>query len=197
MTLAVSPEEKMIARFYEEVWKARPKFFIHRRDADDSSFVAIGQVAEVPGEGLVSLGTNGLSNHPLYRENGDEYADTRLELLGACLDSQVDDFEQMLFFSSRIVIEQRWLCAPGTFLLDAVSRFGTFPAMQHLYFTTPFAFEGFQTQTFGQRTVSWLQAVPVSTSEMELARRNSTDALETVMEEQDIDWFDLNRQPMF
>jgi len=69
--------------------------------------------------------------------------------------------------------------------------------MEHLYFTMPFAFEGFVTTTFGQRTVSWLAAIPVSTAEVEYARQNSTEMLKDAFEQKDIDWFDLNRASIF
>ena len=100
----------------------------------------------------------------------------------------------MLFFAGRTVVKQRWLCAPGVFLLDAVSRFGAFGDMAHLYFTTPFAQEGFESSNFGDRRVSWLTAIPVSTPEMNFARANSTDALEQRFVEKDVDWKNLKRR---
>ncbi|WHA41647.1 suppressor of fused domain protein [Agrobacterium larrymoorei] len=193
----ISEEEKLIAKYLEKSFGHRPKFFIHRDDPEDSAYVAIGQVGDFPSDKLTALATNGISNYPLYNSEGQEYPDTRLELVGACEADQVNDFEQMIFFSARTIIKQKWFCAPGTFLSNAVSRFGTFGEMQHLYFTTPFAFEGFTTSNFGDRKVSWLSPIPVSTAEVQFARENSTDKLEEAFEENDVDWFNLRRASIF
>jgi antitoxin YqcF len=190
----VSDEEKQIARFLEARFAGRLRFSIHRNAPDDEFYVAIAVEEEYPGLGLVTCATNGISNSPLYNADGSVYPDTRLELVATCRSGQEDSLREMLFFAGRTVVKQRWLCAPGIFLLDAVSRFGAFGDMSHLYFTTPFAQEGFESSMFGGRRVSWLAAIPVSTAEMNFARENSTEALEDLFVEKDVDWENLNRR---
>ena len=190
----VSDEEKQIARFLEERFSGRPRFFIHRDSAEDDFYVAVAVKEDYPAPGLVTCATNGISNFPLYDSDGTIYAATRLELVSTCRPGQEEGLREMLFFAGRTVVKQRWLCAPGIFLLDAVSRFGAFGDMAHLYFTTPFAQEGFESSMFGDRRVSWLTAIPVSTAEMNFARENSTEALEDHFVEQDVDCENLTRR---
>lgn len=189
----VSAEEKQIARYLSDQFGQMPKFHFHRETEDDPTYVAIGVIDNQPGTGLSTLATNGLSNHPLFNDDGSVYTDTRLEFIGTCSSDQTDDFREMIFFAANTIIKQKWFCAPGTFLRNAVSKFGNFGEMQHLYFATPFVFDGFETTMFGGRTVSWLTPIPVSTAEMKFAQENSTEALEDIFEEVDFDWQNLGR----
>lgn len=196
MTLpTVSAGEKEIARFLETRFGGRPKFFIHRETPDDTLHIAVAEKLDFPGVGLTTCATNGISNYPLYKD-GDEYTKTKLELVGTCLQNQAGDYRELLFYAGLIVVKQKWFCAPGTFLQDAVSRFGNFGDMRHLYFTTPFAQEGFETSLFTDRKVSWLTAIPVSTREVEYAREKSTDALEDLFESSDFAWENLSRKSL-
>lgn len=194
MSLKVSDEEKAIARFYEATVGRRPKFIIHRDSEDDPIYIAVASADDTPDDGLITLLTNGVSNHPLYTEAGDIFPGTRLELTGTCYSQHAEALREMLYFAGISIVKQRWFCAPGTFLQSAVARFGDFGDMQHLYFTTPYSVEGLTTQTFNDRRVSWLQAMPVSTAEVEFSRARSTDELEALFEENDADWLDLGRR---
>ncbi len=64
--------------------------------------------------------------------------------------------------------------------------------MKHLYFTTPFAQDGFATTTLGKRRVSWIAALPVSDAQMQFAREKSTSALEDHFIAKDVDWENLS-----
>ena len=116
----VSDEEKQIARFLEARFEGRPRFFIHRDAPGDEFYVAVAVKGDYPRPDLVTCATNGISNHPLYNSDGSVYPDTRLELVATCRTGQEDSLREMLFFAGRTVVKQRWLCAPGVFLLDAV-----------------------------------------------------------------------------
>jgi antitoxin YqcF len=190
----VTDEEKQIARFLETRFSSRPRFFIHRDAPDDPVYIAIAVAENYPGAGLSTCATNGVSNHPLYDSTGAIYPDTRLELVATCRSPQAGQLREMVFFAGRTVVKDRWFCAPGVFLLNAVSRFGTFGDMKHLYFTTPFAQDGFVTNDFGDRRVSWLAAVPVSDAEMQFARNKSTSALEDHFVAKDVDWENISRK---
>jgi antitoxin YqcF len=193
LKVTVSDEEKAIARFYEATIGSRPKFTVHRDSENDPIYVAVARADERPDDGMVTLLTNGISNYPLYTDQGTIYPDTRLELAASCYAQSAEQLQDMIYFAGSVVVKQRWFCRPGSFLQSAVSRFGDFGDMEHLYFTTPFAIEGLTTQIFGDRKVSWLQALPVSTAEVEFARAHSTDELEARLEDNDVDWADLRR----
>ncbi|MGL5737222.1 MAG: suppressor of fused domain protein, partial [Beijerinckiaceae bacterium] len=77
---------------------------------------------------------------------------------------------------------------------SAVSQFGAFGDMRHLYFTPDFSSEDFGTRQFGTRTVSWLTALPVSDAELKFAEKESTAALEEKLAAADFDWSNIARQ---
>lgn len=65
--------------------------------------------------------------------------------------------------------------------------------MKHILFITPFLWD-IDDLLFEDRTVIWLMAVPISNEELDYLRRNGSDKLEQLFEEQQIDFYDLNRQ---
>ena len=65
--------------------------------------------------------------------------------------------------------------------------------MKHFLLVPPFLWDGFETLEVGGQAVAWLQAVPISDRERDLAEREGSDSLEDLFERQQIDVFDLDR----
>jgi hypothetical protein len=63
-------------------------------------------------------------------------------------------------------------------------------------FFPPFLWEDLKTMEFDGVKVAWLMAIPISESEYQFAIENTTDKLGELFEENDIDYFDLNRKPV-
>lgn len=197
MSLKVSDSEKAIARHLETVFGSRPRIFINRESEDDPLYIGIARVEDYPGEAMVTLSTIGTSNSPLMQEDETEYAPTRVEFIATCEEGQERDVEQALFKAALFVAKGKGFARPGMFLDDLFGRFRPSTPVPHAYLTTPFAYEGLiDRKDFAGRTVSWLQIVPVSSSEIDYSQTNSTDALETLFEERDVDWSNLDRAPV-
>lgn len=64
--------------------------------------------------------------------------------------------------------------------------------MKHIMFVSPFLWHIDDLQ-FDDRIVTWLMALPISEKEFEYLRNNGSEALEQLFEEQQIDFYDLNR----
>ena len=65
--------------------------------------------------------------------------------------------------------------------------------MAHIFLTSPFVWD-FTNQTFSDKIVTWLQAVPISDAERAYAVAKGTAALEAAFERAQIDVFDLFRK---
>lgn len=52
----------------------------------------VDQLVRLPAIFIMETRCDGISNRPLYDSDGEEYPDTRLELIGACLTEQADSF---------------------------------------------------------------------------------------------------------
>jgi hypothetical protein len=86
------------------------------------------------------------------------------------------------------------LCYPGSALPDYVREYYPSTTVPHLYFTTPFLWEGsLVSLDCGNKTVSWLLAMPISDAEIGFLTDRGDDALEDLFETHQIDIFDLNR----
>jgi len=194
--LEISASEKAIARHLEAVFGTRPRIFIHRENETDDFYVGIARVENYPVAGTVTLSTIGVSNGPIYRDDGSIYEATRVEFIASCLADHADDCGEALFRAAAYVGKVRGFACPGLFLHNLFGEFRPASPVPHALLTSPFAYEGLgQPADFAGRVVSWLQVLPVSASEIAYAQARSTDALETLFEARDIDWDSLDRPP--
>lgn len=182
-----------IAKYLREAFGGHPEV---TRYCDDNnrSQVDIMACKDRPTEGVISYGTVGLSDHPLMKY-GKEYP-SRVELTGACA-SCYTLFPNVLATAAFHVINSKWFCYPGAVFPDVVSMHRASETMEHLFFTSPFLWEGrLQTLHIESKAVAWLLIVPISESELRYAIENDTDKLEDRFEEHQIDVYDLNRPPV-
>jgi len=190
-----SQENKEIARRVASVFGGNPavqRFY----DESDEHFVDILASHDAPQEGLTSYSTIGLSDWGLFLD-GKEYP-ARVELVGAC-ESSVRCFEEVLATAAFCIINTKWFCAPGVIFEDVVAVHQCSKTMRHLMLIPPFLWDGqLETLTleFPKKTVAWLLAVPVSQSELEYASKNGPDKLEDLFEQEQIDIFDIDREPV-
>lgn len=86
---------------------------------------------------------------------------------------------------------------PGAIHNDVLRMYGLSKTLAHVMFVDPFLWnDGPETLHLEGRTITWLMAVPISESEMSYAERLSPDALSSLFESQQIDIFDINREPV-
>lgn len=68
-------------------------------------------------------------------------------------------------------------------------------SVPHLMFLDPYLWDedSLESRILGDKTVAWLQAVPISDTEMELLRDEGADALKVLFEQYQPDFVDLVR----
>ncbi|VFR24019.1 unknown [plant metagenome] len=192
--MQISDSEKAIARHLETVFGARPRVVVHRQAAEDPFYIGIAHAQDTPSPGLVTLSTIGVSNHPLYQDDGTEFPHTRVEFIASCEAGQESDLAEALFLAATFVGKSRGFACPGIFLHGLIGRFRPASPVPHALLTTPFAYEGLDAvKEFAGRRVSWLLVQAVSADEIDYAQAHSTSALEDVFEEAEIDWTSLDR----
>lgn len=193
-SLDISPAEKMIARHLEAVFRCRPRIVAHYEDAGNPFRIGMARVSGYPAHGLVTVATVGTSNSPLFRADGSEHPETRVEFIASCREGQDDDLVEALFLAACFVGKRGGAAEPGIFLNDLFGRFCPSSPVPQGFLTTPFAYEDIlSTRDFAGRRVTWLQVVPVSTREVAYARIHSTGALESLFEAHGVEWDDLDR----
>ena len=187
-----SQENKLVARYTAAAFGGKPKVVEHVHDSEPLS-VDVLECADRPQDGVTAYATIGLSDYPMYDDDGSEFP-TRVEFVGACA-SDRDLFPNVLATAAFIVMRTNRLVYPGAVIPDCVSEYYKRATVPHLFFAAPFLWdEDLQTHKFGKKTVTWLLGVPITDAEGEFLVKNGDEALEALFEREQIDIFDLRRR---
>lgn len=160
-------------------------------DDDHHNSVDILSCEDGPQLGVTAYSTVGLSEWPLHY--GAEEHHTRLEVVGAC-GSGFQGYDNALATTAFNIINSSWFCYPGAVYPDVLSLYGSSPTMKHFLFVVPFLWEDeLPTLELEHRSIAWLLALPISNEERSFVESNSSDELEELFQERQIDIFDLAR----
>lgn len=165
---------------------------VHRYwDDRRKSHVEIVSCIDSPLIGVTSYATVGVHEKPLVKDG--VRLDVRAELVGACY-SSFDRFANCLATAAFYIKKAGWFVAPGIVFPDILSAYDMSNTMAHFLFLPPFLWdERLKTVDVGGQKVAWLLSVPISQNELNFAKLNGVPMLEKLLEEKQIDIFDLNR----
>lgn len=144
--------------------------------------------------GVRSISTVGLSEHSLLHTDGTEFL-TRVELcVGAPADQEL--WKNAVASAAFFMMQSRKIVAPGTVIEHIFSDYIEHPAMPHVYLTAPFLWgeQAFPELVFEGVRINWLQCMALYESERLYIASAGDSAFEDLLEEQNVDIFDLNRQ---
>ncbi len=140
----------------------------------------------------VNYGTIGLSDHPLM--DGKIEFSLRVEVTGVAF-KEFDFFPNLLSTVAFYTIRHNWFCSSGAVLPNAISMYDISCNVKHLLFTTPFLWDNnLETIKLDTKEVAWLLAVPISNNEKLYLEEHGIEALETLLEKEGVDIFDLKRK---
>ncbi|MCS3531161.1 hypothetical protein M2373_002576 [Chryseobacterium sp. JUb7] len=109
--------------------------------------------------------------------------------------SAQDKVGNILSTSAFFCIKDQWKVSEGVVFEKLVEMYYPTSEMKHVYFTTPYLWEDKLEDFMVQNEeVHFLLAIPISELEFELFKQKGSDALETLLEENEIDIFDINRK---
>jgi len=155
-------------------------------------YVLTGKDKEKPG--LLSHASIGLSDYELGRDKSNIPLGT--ELVGACYEA-CDYFDRALANTANFIMSQKLLCKPGVIFANVLDGFDDNSQMRHFMFAVPSLWEdGLYPLQFKTKTVLWLQALPISESEMQFAQKNGAGELGQKLVDEKADFLDLGRQPV-
>ena len=142
---------------------------------------------DVPESGVTSYGTIGISAIS-SRLNG-SVSNIHVELVGASY-SRYRELSRGLLIIAERVLAGEWTCCPGTIFPGVLNQINS-----EIYLMSPILWnDKLRTITIGDVKLAWLQVIPISKSEANFARKYGTNALETILEDNEIDIFDLERR---
>ncbi len=119
----------------------------------------------------------------------------RVELLFAVL-SELQYAPNILSTCAFNAMNSGWKVTLNSTHRGVVNMYYPDFSMAHAILVSPFSFK-LETQRLPNRTVTWLQVLPVSEAELAFAEGHGVDALEKRLEAAGIKVFDLDRSSIF
>ncbi|MFM5955399.1 MAG: suppressor of fused domain protein [Novosphingobium sp.] len=179
--------EKLIGRYVRSMLGDVTQ--VHRyADDDEANDLFLASGSDWPVKGVTSFGTIGLSRYPVQIGSGT----VNLELLGACA-TATKKFANVVASCALEKIKNGTTIVHGSTLRNIVTQYAISTTMNHIFFTSPFLWEGFGPQIFAGTEIHWLMAIPISDSELIYLERFGPDALEARFESEQIDVFNITR----
>ncbi|MBG0862640.1 suppressor of fused domain protein [Burkholderia sp. 9779_493] len=176
------------------VFDGMPKVLEYLHD-DLPMAVDVLSVADSPDPDLVSYSTIGLFETAL---GGETELGTRVELCGA-MPADIEHWPNVLAFAAFALMRSRWAVMPGGVLEGYVAECYSDTLVPHLYLTAPFLWnDGHfkQLDLESGEKVNWLQGIPISDAELEILRTRGDSEFEDLLEQADVDVFDLYRSSL-
>lgn len=185
----ITQSNKLLARCLAEAFQSRTQVSRYWDDNQVSS-VDIMASENSPQRNVTSYSTIGLSDHPLMRNGVD--TGLRTELVGAC-GAAFGDYPNILATAAFNIINSGWYCEPGIVFPDVAAMYRKNGNLAHVLFITPFLWDRLETENLSDKTVAWLQVVPISEEECRYSEKHGSSALEGLFEKAKIDVFNLDR----
>jgi antitoxin YqcF len=190
----VSDANRQLAQTVLQAFGGEPPRVLRYLDAPEEHHVDIAVADDVPADGITSYSTLGLSDTPLV-DQGREI-DLRIELVGACRQEH-DEFANVVSTAAFCIIKDHWFAYPGRIFPEIVGMYFPDAQVKHLLLVPPFLWD-LETQRLPEKTVAWLQLVPITEAELRYARRQARiagdeQALPKALERARIDVYDLRR----
>ena len=186
----VSDKNKFLAKVVFNAFGGIPKVIKYWDDNNQNSIDILSTYKDM--DTIMSYATIGLSDNPLFINNKE--SNVYLELVGA-MDKNIDCFANIMATVVFNIINSKFSCYPGAIYNDVVEMYNCSTSMQHIMFVSPFVWQDkLTTQHFGNRSITWLQIIPISEEERQYARDKGVDKLEEMLERNNADIYDINRK---
>ena len=108
---------------------------------------------------------------------------------------QYDKAPYILSTCGFYIAKDKYECRPGAVFMRMVEMYYKDTAMKHIYFTEPFLWQDKLEQLeLESKQVNFLFCIPISDQELWYKQENGDEALETLLQEQEINFYDINRK---
>ncbi|ORL62997.1 suppressor of fused domain protein [Pseudomonas putida] len=146
--------------------------------------------------GVKSIGTIGLSEIPLFDEDGEEFP-TRIELCAGALTEEIF-WENALASATFFIRKRQRAVMPGDVIAGIFNDYFKSPKMPHIYLTIPFMWNDsyFPQLVFSSLKINWLQCIAIYEEERLFIEKFGGDAFDDLLSDQEINTLDWNRLPV-
>jgi hypothetical protein len=105
-----------------------------------------------------------------------------------------DKVSNVLSTTGFFIMKDKYECRPGAVFKYMIDYYYKGLTMRHAYFTSPFLWqEKLDQLELDSKKVSFLMIIPISDAELDYKIQHGDDALENLLQDNEIDFYDLNR----
>lgn len=188
-----SPDNVKMAQFVAQAIGIEPHVYPYY-DNDRSHELHILQLTDPIDPNVGINMTVGLSDHENLVAVEGGHQNIPIELFMA----SYKEFEQaanVLSTTAFYIWKDKYECRPGNVFKHMVDMYIKDTDMKHIYFTQPFLWEDKLDQLqLGSKKVAFLLMIPCSDAEVHYKLQHGDDAFEQLLQDNDIDIYDLNRK---
>ncbi len=185
-----TPAMKSIYRHVLDVIGGEPEVAGCLRDNGPEE-VDVLYVADAPSQGLTAYATIGM--YEGETGNRVDGKPLRVELVGMCASAETE-YVNMLASCAFNVLTGEYGIKPGNIFPDVIGQYRPDVTMKHMLFVPVFSWEGLSNLEVDGIVITWLQAVPMGQREARYAREHGAEAVQTLLEQRNVDVADLNRE---
>jgi len=191
--MEVSQDNIKIAQFVAKAIGFKPQVYPYW-DNDKTLSIDILDVEDPINKLVKFYCTIGVSDSPNLINLKEEKQNIPVEILFSAY-SKFKKAPNILASSSFYLMKNRWYIQPGTVFKDIVNDYYPTSEMKHLLFTRPFLwYDKLSELQLETKKINWLFMIPVSQKELEYKLNKNTEKLENLLQEKEIDIFDLERR---
>ena len=185
-----SEADRRIAAHMRSVFGGDEWRVVDYLDRDEKSEIYILHSTETPEQGLISFCTIGLSDYPDDHYEVEPPLGTEIIAV-----SNLPEFGEAVSTAAFCVINSGYHARPGGAFPGVVKLHHPDTTVPDLMFAEPYMWgeEALRSRVYGDKTVAWLQALPISGAETAYLREHGAEALGELFAEHDPDFIDLHR----
>lgn len=183
-------KKKIFEIIHNEV-KLTPKVLSFKDEIDENSIdIYIGE--NRPDIGINTYSTIGLSKYPIDLISSDG-REIRVEYIGMC-NSDVEYYGNVMASCAFNIIKDNYTCRPGMVAIDAIADYCEKLEMKHIYYTVPIYWENLQGIEYENTIINWIFMIPISDNELNYIDQYGDEKFEKLLEENEVDVFDIYRK---
>ncbi len=162
-------------------------------DEDESHKLSLLSLVDPIDRNVNIYCTIGLSDYKNRVEVKDGFENIPVELLMTGY-KQFDKVPNVLSTTCFFIMKDGYECRPGSVFKYMLDYYYKGLTMRHVYFTSPFLWqEKLDQLELESKQVAFLLIIPISDAELDYKIRHGDEALEDLLQENEINFYDLNR----
>lgn len=191
-----SPDNIKLAHYLASVFETKPEVRVYLNE-DETASVDILRCKDSPQDNVTSFATLGLSDLGPKAAKGLS-AGFGVEIV-ASIHSNAVGYDEVLSTCALSVIAGDIKLFPSSIIPNVIDLHdGASSSLSSIVLSYPFLWsDKLLSQEYKNKTVTFLQAIPISDGEMDYLNINGYEALEAQFIDHQIDVFDVNRVSIF